>query len=116
MRSNVAQLFPDATEAPQEAVGARFEEWWALVPKKVGKPLAKAKYMQVLKGCETRTIDRDSGEYVTIELKATEQELIDGMRRYVDSLIDRNTFKRKVEDRYLVHPSTWINQGRWQDG
>jgi hypothetical protein len=117
MRSNVAPLFPDQ-EAPQEAKKAesRFAEFWSIYPKRVGKPLAKAKFDAIVKGgFKTRTLDRDSGQFVEIEIEATADEIIAGTRRYVESLIDKNTFKRKIEDKFIPHPATFLNQGRWAD-
>lgn len=95
-----------------------FDEWWRVYPKKVGKPLARAKWNAITgDGLKTRTLDRDSGQYVEIELKATPEELLAGARRYEQ----RNRkpgigeFGYVENGKYLCHPSTWLNQGRWED-
>lgn len=112
MRDNVLKLFTE----PTPEVQSRFEEFWAVYPKRVGKPLAKAKFDAIVKGgFRTKTMDKDSGSYIEIELDATAQEIIDGTKRYVSSLIDRNTFKRKIEDKFIPHAATFLNQGRWMD-
>ena len=116
--NKVVSLFPEYDEPARPkpvAASKRFEEFWAAYPKRVGKPLAKAKYDAIVKGSfKTKTFDKDSNSYVDIEIEATEDELIDGVKRYMRSLIDHN-FKRTVEDKYLPHPATWLNQGRWMD-
>lgn len=110
------QAHEKPTTQPSPEIEAAFSEFWKWYPKKIGKPLVKAKFVEIVtKGLKTRTLDRDSGNFVEIELTATAQEIVDGVKRYVDSLVDKNTFKRKVEDKYLPHPATWINQGRWMD-
>lgn len=94
----------------------RFAEFWKEYPKKVGKPIAFAKYCAIINGgLKTRTLDRDSQTFVEIELHATEQELIDGAKRYSSQNIDRKTYRFRDEGKYLCHPATWLNQGRWHD-
>ena len=97
---------------------ASFDDFWKVYPKKVGKPLAQAKWNAIINGgLKTRTLDRDSGQYVEIELQATPDEIIAGARRYYE----RN---RKpgvgnygfIDDgKFLLHPATFLNKGRWQD-
>lgn len=112
-----AQLFqfPEAKAVGEkEALDKAFEEFWTNYPRKVGKPLARAKFMAIVKGgFRTKTMDRDSGQYVEIELEATPEEILAGTKRYALSLIDRNTFKRKVEDKFIAHPATFLNRGGW---
>jgi len=94
-----------------------FDDFWRSYPKKVGKPLARAKWDAITNGgLRTKTLDRDSGSYVTIELSATPQELVEGAKRYAKSQIDRNTYRLKDDGKFTCMPSTWLNQGRWQDG
>ena len=94
-----------------------FDCFWREYPKKVGKPLAKAKFDAITgPGLKTRTLDRDSGTYVEIELHATADELIAGAKRYYDAQIDRNTYGLKDGGKFTLHPSSFLNQGRWMDG
>jgi hypothetical protein len=66
MQNNVLQLF--AEPAPV-AEPSRFEELWKLWPNKAKKPLARAKYDAIVKGgFKTRTLDKDSGLFMEIEL------------------------------------------------
>lgn len=95
---------------------ATFEEFWRVYPKRVGKPLAKAKFDAITgDGLKTRTLDKDSGTYVEIELKATAQEIIEGAKRYAASQVDRQTYKLKDDGKFTCQPATWLNQGRWED-
>lgn len=103
----VTQLKPQA---------ATFDDFWLAYPRRVGKPLAKAKWDAITgNGLETRTLDRDSNTYVCITLQATPEEIIEGARRYAKSQRDPDTYKLKDNGRYTCHPATWLNQGRWMD-
>lgn len=92
----------------------RFGEFWQLYPRKVGKPLARAKWNAITgDGLKTRTLDKDSGTYVEIELRATPDEIIDGVKAYrAQQFIG---FKLKDDGKFICHPATWLNQGRWED-
>jgi len=110
--NNVQRLFPDATPEP-----SRFEEVWKLWPNKAKKPLARAKYEAILKGgFRTRTLDKDSGQYVDLELEATPEAILAGVKAYVSSQIDKRTFRMKDDGKFIPHLATWLNQGRWEDG
>jgi len=66
-----------------------FEVFWAVYPRKIGKKAARLKY----------EIARRS---------ASDEEVLDAARRYADSIVGK-------EPQYVAHPTTWLNQGRWQD-
>lgn len=67
-----------------------FEEWWKVYPRKVGKKLAAKKYEEALK-------------------EASEAQLLAGARQIATAVAEG-------EDRkYVPHPTTWLNQGRWDD-
>ena len=95
---------------------ATFEDFWKECPKKVGKPLALAKWKAITNGgLRTRTKDPDSGTFVEIDLQADPATLIEAMKRYRRSQIDRETYKLKDDGRFTLHPATWLNKGRWED-
>jgi hypothetical protein len=95
---------------------ATFDEFWRVYPRRVGKPLARAKWEAITNGgLRTRTLDRDSGQFVDIELSATPEELVAGARRYRDAQVDKTTFKLKDNGKFILHPATFLNQGRWED-
>lgn len=103
---------------------ATFDGFWELCPKKVDKALTKAKWDAITRdGLETRTLDRDSGQYVPLNLKATPDELIEGMVRYRRTQIIKEfehhgrQYVTLVDDgKFTAHPATWLNRGRWMDG
>ena len=110
--SNVQSIFPAPSAAPQ----SRFDEVWRLWPVKAKRPLAKAKYEALLRGpFKTRTLDKDSGQFVDIELSASEDEIVAGIKAYLDSQIDRKTFRMKDDGKYVPHLATFLNQGRFLD-
>lgn len=90
----------DVAAAPAKAVAVHvpvarsdFERFWAEVPRRVGKSAAQKKFVELVRASEVSA-----------------DELIAGMRRYAEHV--RRNHK---DDRYIVHPITWLNQGRWQD-
>lgn len=90
---------------------ATFEAFWKLYPRKIDKALAKAKWDAITNGgLSTRMLDRDSGQYVDITLKASADEIMDGVRRYKDWL------PLEYDEKYVPHAATWLNRGRWMDG
>lgn len=113
--SNVMSLFAEAP-APVAKKESRFAEFWAAYPKHTQKALARAKYEAIIRGSfKTKTRDKDSGGFMDIELEATEEELIEGAKRYMESLIDKRTYKRTIEDKFIPAAAVWLNQGRWLD-
>jgi hypothetical protein len=78
---------PDA-----DPLDALFDGFWKAYPKprRVGKPTARAKFKAALK-------------------KATGREIADGLRKWVCYWEARN------EPQFIPHPSTWLNQERWND-
>lgn len=98
------------------AAPSRFEELWKLWPNKSKKPLARAKYDAIVKGgFKTRTLDKDSGMFMDIELTASAETILAGAKSYLSSQIDRNTYRLKDDGRFIPHLSTWLNGGRWED-
>ena len=100
----------------QPEAETKFEELWKLWPRKEKKPLAKAKYEAIIHGrFKTRTLDKDSGSFVDLELEASEAEILAGAKLYLSSLIDKNTYRLRDDGKYVPHLATWLNGGRWQD-
>ena len=115
--SNVVGLFAeDFTPKPTTEIAAtQFEAIWNLWPNKSKKPLARAKYLSILKGCKTRTMDKDSGMFVEIELEATEDQIVAGIKKYLASQVDKNTYKLKDGGKFIPMLSTFLNGGRYED-
>jgi len=70
-----------------------FESWWPLCWRKVGKKAAKREFIAILK--------RD---------EASEQELRDGA-----AATAAHYDAERTETQFMVHPVTWLKQGRWKD-
>lgn len=113
--SNVVGLFDPPPQPTTEIAPTQFEAIWSLWPNKSKKPLARAKYAAILKGCKTRTMDKDSGMFVEIELEATEDQIVAGIKKYLASQVDKNTYSLKDNGKYIPHLATFLNQGRWED-
>jgi hypothetical protein len=111
MTAQLHDLFP----SPQTATSAGFDACWTYYPNKTKKALAKARYEAVVNGFKTRTLDKDSGMYVELELKASEAEIFAGVKAYVESQIDKRTFKMKDDGKYVPMFAVFLNQGRWMD-
>lgn len=79
---------PKKSSTPSDA----FDRFWAAVPRKIGRKACEAKF-----AIAARTVDPE--------------RLIAAMQRYADRCREQGT-----EERYICHPLTWLNQGRWDDG
>lgn len=70
----------------------RFDEFWAVYPRKEKKPAAQKAYL--------RAIER-----------ADEDAIIEAAERYADARRELP----KDEQRYTKHPATWLNNDCWND-
>lgn len=82
---------PKNSRRPKQRVTPpRFDEFWKLYPRKVGKIAAEQAFAKA------------------IEAGTDPQAILDGALVYA--------FKRKGHDpQFTAHPTTWLNQGRWED-
>ena len=67
----------------------RFNDFWALCPRKRGKGAARAEYA---KACQ----------------KVDEETILEGARRWRKESIG-------VDPKFICHPRTWLHQERWDD-
>lgn len=94
-----APVAPDGAAAPADAVAVRvsgkadFEKFWSESPRKIGKAACEKKFASLVKSSQ-----------VTVD------ELVAGIRRY-----SQHISSNAIEDRFIVHPITWLTQGRWAD-
>jgi len=101
MTDTVTQLHPEPT----------FETFWKCFPKKLDKLMCRAKWDAITgPGLSTRMLDRDSGQYVAVTLRATPEEIVAGAKRYVSQFVDASNYKSDFT--YCCHPSTFLNRGR----
>ena len=69
---------------------ALFEDFWNAYPRKIAKKEAMKKFAKAVKdGVDPNTI-------------------IAGAKTYAASVVGK-------EQKYVAHPTTWLNQGRWED-
>lgn len=74
---------------PMGGIAAKFDRFWSAYPEKVGKAAARRAFERVAK---SRAVTFDA--------------LMAGLDRYIAG---------KPPDRSWCHPTTWLNQGRWED-
>ena len=75
---------------PSGPSASRFDEFWSIYPRKVGKQTATAKYKAAVKRA------------------GDEQTVIDGARRLA-------TDPNLPEQKYIPHPKTWLERDGWED-
>lgn len=111
--NNVLRLFPDPTPVAEPS---RFEELWKMWPRKDGKAIARAKFDGIVRGgFQTKTLDKSSGQYMDMELSAPAEQIIAGAKAYVQSQIDRRTYRLKDDGKFIPHLATWLGRAGWED-
>lgn len=114
-------MFPDQafsqkpTTQPSPEIEAAFSELWKLWPRKEGKVLAKARFLSIVKGCSTRTLEKDSGSYIQIDLHAAPEAILAAAKAYLASQVDKNTYRMKDDGKFIPHLNTWLNKGKFLD-
>lgn len=85
-----------------------FETFWSVYPRRAGKAMALSKWKSITgNGLLAKCRDRD-GNTMEVDLYATADEIIEGVKAYRYINID-------TEERYILHPTTWLNRGMWED-
>lgn len=82
---------PDPTTTTKTSP-VRFEDFWKLYPRKIGKEAAAKAWKAAAK-------------------KADPSEIVTALRTQLPSL----QMQRCTDGDYRPHPATWLNQGRWAD-
>jgi hypothetical protein len=82
---------PKPAKSPAPLTDAAFTEFWSIYPRKTAKATAQKAFA---KACEQAPPDR----------------IIDGLRNSVQAWTAAHT-----EPKYIPHPATWLNGGRWDD-
>lgn len=97
----------------------KFDEFWKMYPspRRTGKAICRAKWNAIVSptGLRTRTLDRDSGVFISLTLSATPEAILAGLRRHVELWQDKATYGWKEGGKFIPMPATWLNQGRWED-
>lgn len=103
---------PDGNETESPATNtSEFEEFWAKYPRKVGKLKARVAYSQIIGRGKSVLID---GERVP--LRASHAEIMAGLKRFISGMYNSRTGEILEETKFIPHATTWLNQGRWEDG
>ncbi len=89
--NNINLVSKESLPNTQDKQINKFDEFWALCPRKIAKKKTKLIYNKILK-------DKEVSEYA----------LIKGMEQYKKSVDGTDV-------QFIVHPTTWLNQGRWED-
>ena len=93
-----------------------FDDFWKAYPRKTGKAASRAMWEKITNGgMKTRTLCRDSGNYLDITIQATPREIMAGAEFYRASQMMPDGWQIRDGGRYVAHPTTWLNQGRWED-
>jgi len=115
---SVHSLFPKEAAPVADGAAEAFEALWKIWPRREKKVLAKAKYEAILRGrFSTRTLDKDSGQYVGIELDGTADQIMAGAKAYLESQKAKGSGAYGYVDggKWIPHLATFLNQGRWED-
>ena len=95
-----------------------FDDFWSASPRKLDKVLAKARFDALTSkdGLTTRIRDRESGQLIDVHYDQVSPEiLVNAMKKYAKEQMDPKTFGYKDDGKYLIHPATFLNRGRWLD-
>ncbi len=88
----VQPYLPNARQMARLAYSSEFEGWWAIYPRKAGKLAAFRAY-----GAAKRMLGADAAT-----------RLLEGAATYAAAT-------KGKDERFVAHPATWLNQGRWDD-
>ncbi len=114
--SNVLRLFDEPVAAP--APVGDFEAVWKLWPRKDGKAIARAKYLGIVGGqYQTKTLDKSSGQFIELELSATEAQILAGAKAYLASQKAKGSGAYGYVDggKWIPHLATWLGRAGWED-
>jgi hypothetical protein len=89
--NNINIASKESLHNTQDIHNSLFEDFWKNCPRKIAKKKTKSIYNNLIKKKEV-----------------TQNILITAMERYSASV-------KNTEISFVVHPSTWLNQGRWED-
>ena len=98
VRANIERTSPDVRDpVPSRPVpisnaqnDAHFDAFWNAYPRRKAKKEARKKFDKAIKD------------------GATPEALVEGAKAYAESMTGK-------EEKYIAYPTTWLNQGRWED-
>ena len=99
-RTPYKEINKEKTHTPPEptlAVADLFKKFWSAYPRKVGKTTCLSKFERIFKG----------------KAPAEQRSLLE---RMLSAIATQSRSSQWQEgERYIPHPTTWLNQGRWED-
>ncbi len=84
---------------------SKFDEFWAVLPRKVGKAITRSKFAKI-----TGSGLHSTGDGEKLFLRETEDNLIKAGKAWRVQTWDDDT-----EKMFIPHPRTWLSQGRFED-
>ena len=90
--AGVPDEFPPAeTDQNQKQImNDHFDDFWSIYPRRIAKKAAAKKFA------------------IAVQNGADPQKIIDGAKAYADAV-------KGSDPTFIAHPTTWLNQGRWDD-
>ena len=87
----------------------RFDEFWALVERKIDRMDCETKITGILNGGMNLTSrDKDGNSVTKFVQEESIDVIIEGMKAYRWDTIN-------TETQWVKHPGTWINRAAWRD-
>ena len=99
-------------EAEKRAEWSSWEWFWHHSQRKVGKIKTLKLFDDICQrgGHDTQSYVKDSNSYMPLHLEATPEQLVEAMKLYAEEERAKGT-----EDKYILHPLTFLNSGRFGD-
>ncbi len=113
--SNVQYLFAEPTPV---AAPSRFEDLWKCWPRREGKAIARTKFEGIVRGgFKSKTLDKSSGQFIDLDLAATEEAIIAGAKAYLQSQkkTGSGNYGYKDDGKFIPHLATWLGRAGWED-
>ena len=87
-----------------------FDEWYAVMPVKKGKAIAKAIYPIITTSVFHTKVRDSDGNMINLSLSATPDELLQAGKVYAYRMIEEDKPRH-----FIKHANAWLNAGRWMD-
>lgn len=116
--SNVLRLFGDDAGVADPVPVGDFDALWKVWPRRDGKAVARTKYEGILRGrYQSKTLDKSSGQFIELSLSATEEQILLGAKRYLESQKAKGSGAYGYVDggKWIPHLATWLGRAGWED-
>ena len=111
----VATLFeaePDRLESFNE-----FWKWYPHHPQRKSKAKARSLFLQIIQpgGVDTRSKNKDSGQFMDLHLEATSEAIVEATKAYRKALIPQRMGEYAPDTTYTPNALVWLNGGDWEN-